>query len=113
MITAIYLKQQQELQQCLHCLQDTSDLLMKEECTTTKCLQSVSTKDVCHVCKEKGFELWCPVLKRCDHSLEKGLQCTRAVCLNITTDCQLMFKAALELLQITKAMEPQIHAALW
>lgn len=94
-----HLKRLQELQQCLHCLQDTSDLLIKEECSTTECPQCVSTKEVCHVCKEKGFEHWCPALRRCDHCLEKGIQCARAVCLNITTDCQAIFKAALELLQ--------------
>ena len=94
-----HLKRLQELQQCLHCLQDTSDLLIKEECSTTECPQCVSTKEVCHVCKEKAFEHWCPALRRCDRCLEEDFQCTRAVCLNITTDCQAMFKAALELLQ--------------
>jgi hypothetical protein len=94
-----HLKRLRELQQCMHCLQDTSDLLIKEECTPPECPQCVSTKDICRVCKEKGFEHWCAVLRRCDRCLEKGIQCTRAVCLNITTDCQSMFKAALELLQ--------------
>ena len=72
---------------------------IKEECSTTECPQCVSTKEVCHVCKEKGFEHWCPALRRCDRCLEKDIQCARAVCLNITTDCQAIFKAALELLQ--------------
>ena len=94
-----HLKRLQELQQCLHCLQDTSDLPTKEESLTTECPQCVSTKEVCHICKEKGLEHWCPALRRCDRCLEKGIQCTRAVCLNITTDCQAMFKAAIELLQ--------------
>ena len=94
-----HLKRLQELQQCLHCLPDTSDLLIKEECSATECSQCVSTKEVCDVCKEKGFEYWCPALRRCDRCVEKGIQCTRAVCLNITTDCPSMFKAALELLQ--------------
>ena len=83
----------------MHCLQDTSDLLIKEECSTTECPLCFSTKEVCLVCKEKGFEHWCPALRRCDRCLEKGVQCTRAVYLNITTDCQAIFKAALELLQ--------------
>ena len=47
-----HLKRLRELQQCLHCLRDTSDLLIKEECTTTECPQFVSTKEVCPVCKE-------------------------------------------------------------
>lgn len=93
------------LQQCLHCLQGTSDLLIKQECTTTECSQWVSTKQVCHVCKEKGFKHWCPVLRRCDRCLEKGIQCTRAVCLNITIDCQSVFKAALELLQENQSIQ--------
>ena len=48
-----YLKRLQELQQCLHCLQATSVLLIKEECTTTECPQCVSSKEICRVCKKK------------------------------------------------------------
>lgn len=81
-----HLRRLQELQQCLHCLQDTSDLLIKEECSTTECPQCVSTKEVCHVCKEKGFEHCCPALGRC---------------------------VPLNSCKKTKVMEPLTHTALW
>lgn len=94
-----HMKRLRELQQCLHCLQDSSDLVINEDCLTTECPECVSKKEVCGVCKEKGSVHWYPVLRRCDRCFDKGIQCSRAICLNLTTDCQSMFKAALEILE--------------
>lgn len=72
---------------------------MTQECLTAECDECLTRKAVCKTCKNAGFTLWCPPLKRCDRCLEKKLQCHRAVCLNITTDCQSKLKTALERLQ--------------
>ena len=63
------------------------------------CDECLTRKAVCETCKNAGFTHWCPPLRRCDRCLEKKLPCHRAVCLNITTDCQSKLKTALELLQ--------------
>ena len=83
-----------ELQQCLNCLQGSEGLTVKEVCHTTECGICLSSKAVCEACKSDGFMHWCPAL-----SLEKELPCQRAVCFNITTDCQSKLKTALEPLQ--------------
>lgn len=88
-----------ELQQCLNCLKNGDDLTVQEECHTAECNECISNKAVCEHCKRAGFTHWCPALRRCDRCLEKELPCHRAVCLNITTDCQSKLKTALELLQ--------------
>ena len=88
-----------ELQQCLNCLQGSEGLTVKEVCHTTECGDCLSSKTVCEAFKSDGFMHWCPALRRCDRCLEKELPCQRAVCFNITTDCQSKLKTALELLQ--------------
>ena len=88
-----------ELQQFLNCLQGSEGLMVKEVCHTTECGDCLSGKAVCEACKSDGFMHWCPALRRCDRCLEKELPCQRAVCFNITTDCQSKLKTALELLK--------------
>ena len=88
-----------ELQQCLNCLQGSEGLTVREVCHTTECGDCLSSKAVCEACKSDGFMHWCSALRRCDRCLEKELPCQRAVCFNITTDCQSKLKTALELLQ--------------
>lgn len=79
--------------------QGSEGLTVKEVCHTTECGYCLSSKAVCEACKSDGFMHWCPALRRCDRCLEKELPCQRAVCFNITTDCQSKLKTALELLQ--------------
>ena len=88
-----------ELQQFLNCLQGSEGLMVKEVCHTTECGDCLSGKAVCEACKSDGFMHWSPALRRCDRCLGKELPCQRAVCFNITTDCQSKLKTALELLQ--------------
>ena len=63
------------------------------------CDQCESQKKVCDACRRKRVRHWNPALRSCDRCLEKEVQCTRMVCLNLTTDSQSKYKAALELLQ--------------
>lgn len=69
---------------------------MKEECHTTVCEECFSAENVCDTCRELAHTHWAPALRRCDHCVRKDLQCSRIACLNLATDCQSMFKAALE-----------------
>lgn len=66
---------------------------MKEECHTTVCKECFSAENVCDTCT-------CDTLRRCDRCVRKDLQCSRIACLNLATDCQLMFTAVLERLDV-------------
>lgn len=89
-------KRIQELQQCLSCLREFHDAIVKEECHTTVCEECFSAENVCDTCRELAHTHWAPALRRCDRCVRKDLQCSRIACLNLATDCQSMFKAALE-----------------
>ena len=88
-------KRIQELQQCLNCLRENADAIFKEECHTTVCGECFSMEDVCSTCREVEHAHWAPVLRRCDRCIRNDLQCSKLAC-NLATDCQSMFKAALE-----------------
>lgn len=93
-----YLERLCELQHCLNCLKESSDEVVKNECDTTVCEECFSTESVCSRCRELNHVHWAPAFKHCNRCVERDLECSRAACLNLATDCQSMFKAALELL---------------
>ena len=93
-----HLERLRELQHCLNCLKESSDAVVKNECDTTVCEECFSTESVCSRCRELNHVHWAPAFRRCDRCVERDLECSRAACLNLATDCQSMFKAALELL---------------
>lgn len=91
-----HVKRIQELQQRLNCLRENPDAIVKEECHTTVCGECFSMADVCSTCRQVEHVHWAPVLRCCDRCIRNDLQCSKLACFNLDTDCQSMFKAALE-----------------
>lgn len=108
-----HLKRLQELQQCLHCLQDTSDLLIKEECSTTECPQCVSLlKKFAMSVKKRGSntgaQRWEGVITAWRKVFNALEPCVSILPLTVRRSS----KQPLNSCKKTKAMESQTHTAL-
>ena len=102
-----FLKQAEIIQTCHNCIKaDTSSehILDKEviNICQSKCKTCVNLNIACNKCKHEGQPSHIPSFRACQRCLEANQQCTRAIVLVLTSDCELGNKKTFELIEESK-----------